>query len=326
MRSSVLVVGALLLAGLAALVAHPTGLDGSAAAAALTPPGELVNLLDRADPVKPERTSSTRGVHFRVAPGRSGVTGNHKLKTFTVEVERGIDIDINRFAAEVEDRLFDHRSWANVDGRSLQRVSGPDPDFRVSLTTGASVDTLCYPRHTAGIVSCNTGERAVLNILRWRKGAPDFPTLEGYRTYLINHEVGHGFGKGHVYCPAKGGPGRLMMQQTFMGPRPCPPENHARPNAEQFTSECRIETQADGNYLVVRGAVTATPRRVKVDLNTVGGPDGHGVGRVTTTPDGEFEVQLPVESLGVQQSGIAVSFPGDRDLGSCGAQTDILGG
>ena len=54
----------------------------------------------------------------------------------------------------------------------------------------------------------------MLNVRRWDHGAADFSDLGTYRTYLVNHEVGHGLGRGHVGCPASGAPAPVMMQQT----------------------------------------------------------------------------------------------------------------
>ena len=60
-----------------------------------------------------------------------------------------------------------------------------------------------------------TGGRAVVNAARWLTGADAYPgPLPAYRQYLVNHEVGHLFGRGHESCPGAGQPAPVMMQQT----------------------------------------------------------------------------------------------------------------
>ena len=99
---------------------------------------------------------------------------------------------------------------------AFRRVRCGPVDFRVVLAAPATVDRLCYPLRTNGSLSCATGARAVLNVRRWRRGAPAFHgNVALYRRYLVNHEVGHLLGHGHSSCQAAGARAPVMMQQTL---------------------------------------------------------------------------------------------------------------
>ena len=64
-------------------------------------------------------------------------------------------------------------------------------------------------------MSCQNGDRVVLNAKRWQLGAEAYGRdLVNYRRYLVNHEFGHYIGYGHVDCPGRGRPAPVMMQQT----------------------------------------------------------------------------------------------------------------
>lgn len=66
--------------------------------------------------------------------------------------------------------------------------------------------------------------RVMLNAARWRDGpaAAVMPSaqrdLEAYRTYLVNHELGHAMGLRHIWCTREEGamhePAPVMTQQT----------------------------------------------------------------------------------------------------------------
>jgi hypothetical protein len=163
-----------------------------------------------------QSVAAARAGRLVVVPGKSTRSGRGPLRRYYVEVEAGIRIDRRWFARRVHQILADRRSWGGTGRVSFQRVGlNRTAHFRVTLATPATTDRLCYPYITGGIYSCANGGRAVLNLMRWRRGADAYRrNLRGYRIYLVNHEVGHLLGHGHRYCPAAGARAPVMMQQT----------------------------------------------------------------------------------------------------------------
>jgi hypothetical protein len=199
-------------------------------ASAASPPAEArLAVSFEADVVAPrvagaaqEPVAPGRFGRLVIVPGNSTRSGPGPLRRYHVEVEAGIHIDRRWFASRVHQILADRRSWGGSRRFSFRRV-GPRgrAHFRVALTTPSMTDRLCYPLITGGIYSCAAGRRAVLNLMRWRRGADAYRrNLRGYRIYLVNHEVGHLLGHGHSSCPRAGARAPVMMQQT-KGVAPC---------------------------------------------------------------------------------------------------------
>lgn len=145
----------------------------------------------------------------------------------SVETEGGLTVDAVDFARAVATVLTDPRGWQREDGVRFVEVDpaavakGEPVDLRIALTSPETTDRLCAPLQTRGRVSCHNNHRAVINLVRWQRGAEAYGSdLSGYRTYLVNHEVGHGLGHGHTDCSGQGQVAPLMMQQTY-GLRGC---------------------------------------------------------------------------------------------------------
>ncbi|MEV6638887.1 DUF3152 domain-containing protein [Amycolatopsis sp. NPDC051371] len=153
---------------------------------------------------------------WRVVPGPRTLAGAGPDElTYTIEIENGVDAP--DFATQVDTILVDPRGWIGQGKVSFRRETDPQahPEVRISLTTPGTSRRLCgfaIPYDS----SCRLAHRIVVNLARWIRGAHSFGAdLTGYRTYAINHEMGHALGFGHVGCPAAGAPAPVMMQQTF---------------------------------------------------------------------------------------------------------------
>lgn len=133
-----------------------------------------------------------------------------------VEVENEMPVDPEQVAAQAAGILQDKRSWSSKQRVSFDFVGGGTSDLVIRVLTPGTTDKRCYPLRTNSKVSCSTGSAVNLNGQRWVGGIPDYAgDLTGYRTYLVNHEVGHYLGLGHVNCPGPGQPAPVMMQQTY---------------------------------------------------------------------------------------------------------------
>jgi len=128
-------------------------------------------------------------------------------------IEVGLEDQLPAYVATVG-AVLDHDHGWKAAGRELVRVDEHE-HFSIVLARPSTVDRLCKPLRTGGIYSCGRNRRASLNELRWRTGVePWADDLDGYRVYMINHEVGHLLGMPHRKCHEPGHPAPVMVQQS----------------------------------------------------------------------------------------------------------------
>ena len=139
------------------------------------------------------------------------------VHTIQVAVEIGVEgPSVADALATIEAVLGHSAGWTAAGKHAFQHLASDVPALSILIAAPETVDRLCAPLNTEGYFSCRNGRRAVLNVERWKAGVPHWTgSLEEYRAYLINHEVGHYLGMGHVTCPEQGAPAPVMQQQSI---------------------------------------------------------------------------------------------------------------
>jgi len=152
---------------------------------------------------------------FVWAAGAAGPFGTPPYKSYSVGVEEGLGIDPNAIAAFVDATLADKRSWSGGGTYGMKRVASGG--IRLVIATPKTVDKLCAPLNTEGQVSCARNRYIAINLLRWETAVEHWTdSLELYRRYVVNHEMGHYLrGSRHTKCPGPGKLAPIMMTQTY---------------------------------------------------------------------------------------------------------------
>lgn len=157
---------------------------------------------------------------FAAVPGFDKAPGTGRKYTYRVDVEQGLGLDGKLFAEAVQKTLNDDRSWAHGGARTFERVSSGKPDFVITLASPGTTAAWCEKSGldtTEDNVSCDSAstERVMINAYRWAQGSKTYgDKIHAYRQMLINHEVGHRLGHGHVTCQKNGELAPVMQQQT----------------------------------------------------------------------------------------------------------------
>ncbi|MFE1793240.1 DUF3152 domain-containing protein [Streptomyces sp. NPDC059525] len=158
---------------------------------------------------------------FDTVPGVAKAPGKGKVVRYRVDVEQGLGMDAQLFAEAVQRTLNDPRSWGHDGAMTFERVPEGKADFVITLASPGTTGAWCAKSDldtTIDNVSCDSAstERVMINAFRWGQGSPTYGAdqMLAYRQMLINHEVGHRLGHGHVSCTKPGSLAPIMQQQT----------------------------------------------------------------------------------------------------------------
>ncbi|MFF9201529.1 DUF3152 domain-containing protein [Streptomyces sp. NPDC014986] len=184
------------------------------------PAAEPLTYEQKMDKRYPVSASSGGTGEFDAIPGIDKAPGAGQKITYRVDVERGLGLDGELFAEAVQKTLNDDRSWAHNGARAFERIHSGQADFVITLAGPETTAEWCARSGldtTVDNVSCDSAatERVMINAYRWAQGAETYGgKMHAYRQMLINHEIGHRLGYGHVTCDKDGDLAPVMQQQT----------------------------------------------------------------------------------------------------------------
>lgn len=176
--------------------------------------------------------------------------GPRAVVTYSIGTAGGTHTDVDSFARHVAATLATPDGWTLGGSISFTRVTS-NPQMRILLTAPAVLGGISGCDSTW---SCRVGVDVYINETRWNQAAPTWTLgLDAYRHYVVNHEVGHFLGFGHVGCPGAGHAAPVMMQQS-KGSSPChdnvwPLANEREQLARRYGVPIRVTSPASLSYV-----------------------------------------------------------------------------
>jgi len=131
---------------------------------------------------------------------------------YVARVDPDVRYSQEEFAELLEIYLADPSGW-EAQGYRFEQVK-TRPSVIIRLSSPATITKKCGLPDDLSCAEVG-GKNMYLNAMRWVHGSSKSgQTLEGYRQYVVSHEMGHILGHEHAKCPGADNPAPIMMQQT----------------------------------------------------------------------------------------------------------------
>ncbi len=151
--------------------------------------------------------------------------------TYDVSSRGTVRGDMDEFRRIVAETLNDERGWVRAGVKFEEVKSGGRMHVILAepKEVKAASPTICSDK-----LSCSVGSLVLLNDDRWMGGSDSYNeigvSLERYRLMVLNHEVGHFLGHGHIQsCETEQGMAPVMLQQST-GLHGCEPNSWPLPS------------------------------------------------------------------------------------------------
>ncbi len=153
--------------------------------------------------------------HSTSQSSKKSNSGAKKEVTYTISTKGNVRSNLSEFSKLVNETLNDNRGWARMgivfkevkEGGSFNLVLS-QAELMSSFSSGCDADW-----------SCRVGSSVIINDNRWSGATAAWNKAGGdirnYRHMVINHEVGHWLGHGHLNCSGVNNPAAVMQQQSI---------------------------------------------------------------------------------------------------------------
>ncbi|AJA06328.1 membrane protein [Candidatus Nanosynbacter lyticus] len=208
--------------GMAAAIALTPVINASVPKDAKTEAKRVVSTKILAEMRSPSSLASLKLPNIETSSWHSSSQSAKKIKSaikkevsYTISTKGNVRSNLVEFSKQVSETLNDSRGWSRIGVVFREVTSGGDFDLILSQAE-------LLPTFSSGCDaewSCRVGKSVIINDNRWSGATTAWNDAGGdmrnYRHMVINHEVGHWLGHGHLNCSGANNPAAVMQQQSI---------------------------------------------------------------------------------------------------------------